>query len=72
MTKPQPSSKPTAKQESCCKLGIFSSSPFIPPTSLSTQVPVRVLAPPRTTMSLQKLERRRRRKKEEVDLWADR
>jgi len=37
MTKPNPSSEPTVKQEGCCKLGISSSSPFIPPTYLSTQ-----------------------------------
>lgn len=48
MTKPNPSSEPRVKQEGCCKLGISASSPFIPPTSLSTQqVPALAPAPPR-------------------------
>lgn len=48
MTKPNPSSEPTVKQEGCYKLGISSSSPFIPPTSFRTQqVPALAPAPPR-------------------------
>lgn len=44
MTKPNPSSEPTVKEDCCCKLGFSSSSPFIPPAFLSTQQ-VPVLAP---------------------------
>lgn len=48
MTKPNPSSEPTVKEDCCCKLGFSSSSPFIPPASLSTQqVPALAPALPR-------------------------